>query len=432
LDLNDPITEPTLVSTSGEMPGEALKSEEIARFEPAIEVAVDDANKEKYGGFRFFVEDIGGQIGVSDDQTFIASTVITFSDFLGDRRILAAFQSIESFQNFDVIYANLEHRLQWQAHLFDNRDYFLIRDQQGFIDRGRQAISQTGATASLIYPINFGHRASIGAGYIYRELNFVSQVGIQLSDVSDEGLFLLAENLGLPVEPGTTPDELRELFLFFFGSVVPVNVVTPRTDDYPQIEGSLVGDTALFSSWGAVTGRRWRIGASWAPDTDGSGTLTSAATLDFRQFVPITRRMQVAYRLFAAASDGNFATPVYFGGLDTVRGFPFRSLIGDRAFFQNLEIRFPLIDYLATPIVSFQGIRGVVFVDVAGAWFDEFQGFRFYNGDEKRLEDAVASYGFGITVRLFGLDVNWDFAKRWDFDQTLSSFETSFWVGRRF
>ena len=50
-----------------------------------------------------------------------------------------------------------------------------------------------------------------------------------------------------------------------------------------------------------------------------------------------------------------------------------------------------------------------------------------------RLEDGVASFGYGITVRMFGLDVNWDFAKRWDFENTLSSgYETSFWIGQRF
>jgi hypothetical protein len=39
----------------------------------------------------------------------------------------------------------------------------------------------------------------------------------------------------------------------------------------------------------------------------------------------------------------------------------------------------------------------------------------------------------GFSARLLGLMMNWDFAKRWDFDKTLSDgFETSFWIGRRF
>ena len=101
-------------------------------------------------------------------------------------------------------------------------------------------------------------------------------------------------------------------------------------------------------------------------------------------------------------------------------------------FFSNLELRFPLIDFLATPILAFQGIRGVLFLDIAGAWFGDLQGFHFYDSQENRLDDAVASYGYGVTVNLFGLDVNFDFAKRWDFESSQGGFESSLWIGRRF
>ena len=148
--------------------------------------------------------------------------------------------------------------------------------------------------------------------------------------------------------------------------------------------------------------------------------------------MPLTSRMNLAYRLFASAAEGNFATPLYIGGLDTVRGFEFRSLVGDRVFFSNLELRFPLIDLLATPVFAFQGIRGVLFLDIAGAWLGDFQSFHFYDSQENRLDDAVASYGYGFTVNFFGLDINVDFAKRWDFKDTLSGFESSLWIGRRF
>ena len=69
-------------------------------------------------------------MGVSDDQTFVGATYVQLSDFLGDRRIIGSFQSIENFQNFDVIYANLSDRWRWQVHLFDDRDFFIARDQR--------------------------------------------------------------------------------------------------------------------------------------------------------------------------------------------------------------------------------------------------------------------------------------------------------------
>ena len=90
-------------------------------------------------------------------------------------------------------------------------------------------------------------------------------------------------------------------------------------------------------------------------------------------------------------------------------------------------------DALVFPGISFQGIRGYVFLDVGGAWFDDLQDFNFWDSDNDRLDDGVSSYGFGFSVNLFGLPFNWDFSKRWDFDADISnSFETSFWIGPRF
>ena len=53
--------------------------------------------------------------------------------------------------------------------------------------------------------------------------------------------------------------------------------------------------------------------------------------------MPLTRRSNSRMRVFAAESGGNVPTPVYFGGLDTVRGFDLYSIVGDRGFFTNVE-----------------------------------------------------------------------------------------------
>jgi hypothetical protein len=74
----------------------------------------------------------------------------------------------------------------------------------------------------------------------------------------------------------------------------------------------------------------------------------------------------------------------------------------------------------------------VLFFDVGGAWFPEVTDFEFFQSGESRLQDAVASYGWGISANIAGLSVNWDFAKRWDLKDSFGSFETQFWVGTRF
>src|SRR6185436_3113290 len=130
-------------------------------------------------------------------------------------------------------------------------------------------------------------------------------------------------------------------------------------------------------------------------------------------------------------------------GLDTVRGFDFREFVGDRAFYTNLELRFPLIDALVLPFGVLQSIRGRVFVDVGGAWFDYAgESFEFWDSENNRLapddfnnriRGPKSAYGWGFTAQLLGLELNWDFAKRWDLNETFTSgFETTFWIGSRF
>jgi outer membrane protein assembly factor BamA len=122
-----------------------------------------------------------------------------------------------------------------------------------------------------------------------------------------------------------------------------------------------------------------------------------------------------------------------------VRGYDFRSLVGDRAFYGNLELRFPLIDALVGPVFDFRGIRGRIFLDVGGAWRDYAdEEYEFCDAAagltvEDRTANSCASYGWGFTVRFAGLDLNWDFAQAWDFSKSVEDgFRTVFWIGRRF
>jgi len=72
-------------------------------------------------------------------------------------------------------------------------------------------------------------------------------------------------------------------------------------------------------------------------------------------------------RLYGFRADGSLPNVVSFGGIDTLRTIPVYGLFGNTGGFFNLEFRFPLIDFLATPILGFQGIRGKAFIEVGGA-----------------------------------------------------------------
>jgi len=383
--------------------GEPTLARDLPAFEPDIQVAIDEDNKERYGGFKLFLESADGYVGVDDDQTLIGRVIITFSDYLGDRRLFASLSSVDTFSNFDILYADLSKRLQWQVRLFDDRSFYRQRDLQSLnpfdTERGREQYQVTGVIGSLIYPLSFYTRGEIGLGYAYRQYTFPT-----------------LERVDNP-EPGQPP--VRTVF-------------QDVEDDFPLVNAALVTDSTIFANYGPVSGGRARLDLNYAPDFDRGGTLGASADLDLRRYFSLTRRSQLAVRLFGALSEGNNPALTYFGGLDTVRGYPFRSIVGDRGFFANVELRFPLIDVLSTPILGFQGIRGVVFFDVGGAWFNDFESFVLWDGDNNRLADAVASYGYGITVRFGFLDLNWDFAKRTDLKDSEGGFRSTFWIGTRF
>lgn len=374
---------------------EPAQEDKLLQFEPDIQVTLDPANQEGYGGLKYFLEGADSYLGVDDDQNYIGRILLTFSDYLGDRRILVDMSSVESFANFNVLYADLSDRLQWQVRLFDDRSFFVLSDEvTGRSQRLRTAFQLTGAIGSIIYPFTFYTRAELGTGYVYRKY-------LDLEPVFNE-------------ETGEISARLVDI-----------------QDDFPLLQGALVGDSARFAPWGAVSGRRWRLDAIYAPDLDESGTLFNTVDIDVRQYIPVTQRSNIALRGFAGVSDGNRTNPFFFGGMDTVRGTRFRDLAGDRAFFANVEYRFPLIDVIATPVLLFQGVRGVLFFDIGGAWYDKIQDFELYDEDEGRLQDAVAAYGWGVTLRFLGMDLNWDFARLWDFKEQ-GDFRTSFWIGTRF
>ncbi len=399
-DVEEPLKEvdPMPVSTAPAV------TTELPRFQPDIEVAIDDQNKDDYGGFKFFLDDVENFFGFDSNQLFIGRVILNFSDMLGDRRLLADIAAVDSLSDFNVAYLDLRNRWQKSIRVFDTRFYALFRDRtNGELIRDR-VYRLTGAEYSLIYPFSFHRRFEVSAGYFLRKYETFYSV------------------------EGTD------------GVVVPA--IFPREDDFPQVSAALVSDTTIFNEWGPISGHRVRLSASFAPDLSsddeddlfafGQGSiLTSTVSLDARAYVPLTRRSNLAFRLFASSSDGNVPDVSFVGGLDTVRGFAFREFAGHRAFYANAELRFPLVDQLGFPGIRLEGIRGVLFVDIGGAWFPDIRQFDFYDEENDRLRDGIAAYGWGFTARLFGLALNWDFAKRTNIDIS-DDFETAFWIGSRF
>ena len=376
------------------LPSAPVEAAARQTFHPESEFVIDEDKIEKPRGFKLFVDDVDVNAGVSSDQLFVSRSVIYMSDMMGDRRFIAALDSVSSFSNFDFLYFDLRRRLNWGVRVFDNRSFFTAPNfQQGRIERIKQDYRETGAIGILSYPFTRYHRIDVGGGYMSRAIAY----------------------------PFLTPD----------GGVAFFN----RSDNFPTISTTFTGDTAAYKFFGPVSGRRYEVSASYAPDLNAHGTLTSELTLDWRQYYQLTSRSLLAARVFGGYSSGNFPNLYYFGGLNTLRGYDFRSIVGNRAFFGNFEFRFPLIDVLATPILAFQQIRGELFFDIGAANFnginlDTGEKFKFMNGS--RLQDGRAAVGYGVSLNFLGLELHWDFAKRSDLKNTEGRFRTTFWIGDTF
>ncbi|MEO8032905.1 MAG: BamA/TamA family outer membrane protein, partial [Acidobacteriota bacterium] len=371
-----------------------LQAESRTAFQPPVEVAIDDEKVEKASNRKLFVDDVEVNAGVSSDQLFVSRSVIYMSDMLGDRRFIASLDSVSSFSNFDFIYFDLHKRLNWGVRLYDNRSFFTARTTEqsrvGLNDRIRQQYRETGVMGILSYPFTRYHRVDFGAGYQSRQIAFpvLKLVG----------------------------DQLQLDFL-------------ERRDNFPFLTTSFSNDNAAFKRWGPVSGHRYDVSYTFAPDIKNRKTLTSDVNIDARQYLQLSSRTLLAGRFFAGYSVGNFPNFYYFGGLNTVRGYDFRSIIGSKAGFANLEFRFPLIDVLATPILVFQQVRGNLFFDVGAASF-KGQPFRFRQ--DGKLKDGVASVGYGLSFNFLGLELHWDVARRFDGKHTVGKGRSDIWIGETF
>ncbi len=375
---------------------------ELELFVPAVSISVDPEEGTKAKKNKFFIEDAGALVGVDTTQRILGQAYLTFSDTYGDRRIQIILDSIDTFSNFLVSYFNLEKRLQWGATIYDSRSFYILGfDPVTFESTERElAYSYTVGQFTLQYPLSTYYRLEARAGYLNRRYSQPQQ------------------------------DPFTGDFTF-----------TDFTNNSPFVGVAAVGDTTFYNSYGPHKGARWEASYYYGYDLDDGGALTRNIELDARAYVPTSRRSELAFRGWVGWADGNQPWIYSFGGLDTLRGYPTRSLSGNRTAFANMEWRFPLIDRMDLAFLRLGGIRGRIFLDVGAAWFEDSEGeeFNMFGRpgftfmEDGVLVDGVSSYGFGLDVNLFGLPMHWDWVKIWNFEDELTEgFETYFWIGVRF
>jgi outer membrane protein assembly factor BamA len=374
-------------------PSAPLLEGERSAFVAPVEVALDEENFRKEGKFRLFVEDVSINAGFTSDQTFVSRSVIYMSDMLGGRRFIASLDSVSTFANFDLIYFDQRKRTNWGVRFFDDNEYYTVVNQQtGDIVREEETYSQTGLIGFLSYPFDRYRRVEWGGGYIMRSISYP---------------YLALGNDGPTVE-----------FAEF-------------DDNFPLVFAQISGDNAHFRSFGPISGRRYNLITQYAYDVEDGGTLTADVIVDVRNYRQLSARSLLASRFWGAFSDGNQPNFYYFGGLNTLRGYDYNSIVGSRAFYANFELRFPLVDRIDTPIrLNFSDIRAHLFFDIGGAFFEEQENWKFY--EDGKLKNGLASVGWGIAFNFLGLELHWDFARKTDLSELDDDMTSTFWIGQTF
>ncbi len=360
----------------------------VPDFVPAIEVAVDPEKIEP-SRFKLFVDDVGGYVGINSDGTFLSSVRLGFSDYLGDKRVVFIWDTLAGYSNINAIYFNLKHRLQWGVQAYDNRTYFTGVNEYGQYVSTKRFSRETGASLLGVFPLSRYTRVEGVFGVLSREID---EPAIITNDDGTQG-----------------------------------QVYLPRKDNTIQVGAGYGYDGTRFKSFGPHGGQALSIDYRYLPDFQDGGTLSSDLSAVARAYVPISRRTNFAFRAFGGRSTGAVPTVYSFGGLDTLRGYDYRALIGNKIFYLNTEFRFPLIDVLITGIgLNFGGVRGRIFFDIGAAYLKN-EDFTFAEGG--RLVDGRAAYGAGFTAYFLGIPWNIDFARPTDMKSSLGGWQTTFYLG---
>jgi hypothetical protein len=355
-------------------------------------------------------------LGVNSSGTIYGNTQVTFTDVMGDQEMSFYAQSVQQYRTTAFTYVNLSKRLQFALQGF-SQDLFYYGQLEGalydprlapFIDRddAESVQRQRGATAFVIYPFNRYNRVELFSGYINMNESYTNEALQQYAEQYQQ------ETFGQSI--------LRN------GNMVPFGV-------------SFVNETTVFRDYGPVAGQTLKLSYDGSPSFGDAWISRNTLDLDYRHYSRIAANGVLATRVKGFKSWGRNPDFFYFGGNSELRGYEYLEFIGQKGFFANAELRFPLIEAMLTPLGVLGGLRGVFFGNIGGAGANT-QPFKAYSrGDEVvqplagydidpvtndliprlgppqvvsgfRLIDARASYGIGLQSFLLGFPMHFDWS----------------------
>jgi len=322
-----------------------------------------------YGGYQ-------GNIGAT------GGVMVSFSDQLGNHNIMIGANIYGKIQDSDLWfqYMNLQHRTDIGFFLSQFRELYYL----SALPTRDQYLANIWRGAGLLFSRPFNR---------FRRIEW----GISAYAVSEKTF------------------ELSFLSYYYYNDLRERNVQKLGTTYFAGPHFALVYDNSAFGMTGPVDGSRYRLSARHF-----FGELSySELIADWRKYWLFWRKVTIAMRGIGGTRWGNDPRLFYVGGPYTFRGAWYGDLQGTNILLGNLELRFPLIAHLVLdwPLpIYLRGIGGVLFLDVAGAWFnnDTFQPFTTTRSKFFRFKNAQGAYGFGLRMNLGYLVLRYDVAKSFD------------------
>ena len=355
--------------------------------------------------------------GVTSNGDVLGGTQIAFTDVLGDQQLGITAYSVAQYRTFGASYSNLAGRMQFAVQGFSQEQFFFgfvpgvaFDPSLAFLNRDDALAVRTtrGGSFFSIYPLDRFRRLEFTVGLFHTKESY--------------------ENQALQAEAQRFQQEQFGTSIFRNGTYVPLGV-------------ALVQETTVFRQYGPLSGSTFRLGYEFAPP--GGDTFLSRQTVDIdaRKYFRLSQNGVFALRGRAFKSWGDFPDFTFFGGNSEMRGYDYLQFLGHKAFYGNAELRFPLIEAMATPIGILGGVRGTFFFNFGSAGFEGqplnpwtsdsgvFRGvesiafnpdigdFQQTFGPEVavsgfRLMNARASYGVGLSTLALGFPIHFDWAWR--------------------
>ena len=387
----------------------------IVDFQAPLSHTLIADNKKKKGKFeKLFLE---GRppvaLGVTSGGDVFGGTQIAFTDVLGDQNFNLFVSSVSQYRTISGTWVNQEKRLQWALQGYSQSQFYYGQLEGVFydpyysqyIDRDLATATRTiqGGTIFAIYPFNRYRRVELFGGYNHYQESYNDPA---VQDVAND---YQQEQYGRP--------------LFNNGSMIPFGA-------------AFVQETTIFREFGPLSGSTMRLSYEIAPKV---GNSLSRQTFDgdLRKYFRLGSTGLLALRARGFKSTGTSPDYTYFGGNAELRGYDYLSFIGQNAFFTNAELRFPLIDAMATPIGVLGGVRATLFVGLGGAYF-EGTPFKVFTNEPsierpiidynnltqqpiygnpvliqgRRLVDARSSYGISLSTFALGFPLHFDWSWR--------------------